>query len=274
MFFIALVCFHSVSSLELSTFINKLQKVDTFEEEMCYYDLKVDLIIKNYVEKVKELVEEAMIKHEVTEITFEFFTTVFKEGNYGQIAYDLGESEDYVKSYWNYFSSETTTIMTVEQFTKFMGLYYLEGELLVEDIHPTLTLFFKNEHNVSKGVGCKVALAFWMLTESMLQKIFVTFEWSTDDKSITKHEIFDIISQTHSGKCWLIMDSDCSLFSGIVGKIQGFFNLSNGSRVALDIPETKIAYTTLVFNDLYNPPCDQTKFDEAEIKEKISKLAV
>ena len=157
MFFIAFLTIQSYSSLEIGSIfgeknkiVEKLENSENFEA-LCYYDLKVDLIIKNYVIKIKAEVEKVFKIHTTANrdaIKFSIFNTVFNKGNYGQIAPELAGSEDYVRSYWNYFKNNNSETMTEKEFTKFMGLYYLEGELLVTETHPTLSQFFPNEHNI------------------------------------------------------------------------------------------------------------------------------
>jgi hypothetical protein len=275
MFLIALVSFQSVSSLELNSikFSREELSLKNFDDN-CYYDLKVDLIIRNYVTKITTESQETMDRYSVTtDITFEFFWKAFKEGNYGKIAPELAESEDYVKSYWHFFTDNpSSTRMNEENFTNFMALYNLEGELLIMDIHPTLSQYFKNDNVISQETSCKITMAYWMMTGSLLQKIFTKFEWSIFDKSITTQEIFSIFTQTHTGKCWIMEHDDCEFFSPIISKIYGFFNMSNGSRT-MNISEVKIAYSTFIFSDIHTPPCESVKFDDAIIADKVANMA-
>merc|ERR1712032_1753900 len=134
-----------------------------------------------------------------------------------------------------------------------MGLYYLEGELLVIETHPTLTEFFPNEHNVNKRIGCNVALAFWELTTEYLQRIFIQFKYSTTIQKITKTEIFTIITN-------------------IIGKVMGFFNMSSGKRESLNTKETKMAYSTFLFSDVYDKTCKEIKFDAEKLQKKIKAI--
>merc|ERR1712222_21145 len=258
MFLLAILNIHSYSSLEISS-LTKVPKFDRTEnfEQLCYYDLKVDLIIKNYVIRVEDEVAKLFDKNDLVDrnnIKFEFFFKAFKQGRYGKIAPELAGSEDYVRSYWNYFiTKKDSNSMTEKEFTKFMGLYYLEGELLVIEAHPTLTEFFPNEHNVNKRIGCNVALAFWELTTEYLQRIFIQFKYSTTIQKITKTEIFTI-------------------FTNFIGKVMGFFNMSSGKRESLNTKETKMAYSTFLFSDVYDKTCKEIKFDAEKLQKKIKAI--
>jgi hypothetical protein len=279
MFFIALINIQFIATLEIATIAKPLKVASEIEghfEQLCYYELKQDLIIKNYVTKVKDYVKKFFLEHKVTgeqknSINFQLFWKAFKEGKYGQIATELAGSEDYVKSYWFHFTSDKTKMTEVE-FTKFIGLYYLEGELLVAEKHPTLTEFFPNEHNLYGKVACNVGLAYWTLTVELLHRMFIEFKWTVTTKDITKIEIFTILTNTHTGKCLIIAGKKCKWFTEFIGKIMGFFNMSTGKRQNLNIEETKLAYSTMLFQDLYEPACKQTKFDIKKIIEKTKEI--
>jgi hypothetical protein len=242
-------------------------------ENFCYYDLKTNLIIENYVTKVKSITKKVLLKFptiNTSDINFATFWQIFKEGNYGKIAIELAGSEDYVRSYFDYFKGKDGKL-TENNLLHFMGLYYMEGELLVEEIHPTLSFFFKNEHNIAETKGCKVALAFWYLTDSLTKKIFVEFKWG-DDKVIDREEIFTILVKTHSGKCWLMADKKCDFFDEILGKTLGFMNMSGGDREGLNVHETKLAYSTFLFNDICEETCKQKKFEAEALAKKIENI--
>merc|ERR1712032_49135 len=277
MFLLAILNIQTYSSLEIAslTKVPKLEKADNFEQ-LCYYDLKVDLIIKNYVIRVEDEVAKIFDKNDLVDrnkIKFEFFFKAFKQGNYGKIAPELAGSEDYVRSYWNYFQTKKgSDTMTEKDFTKFMGLYYLEGELLIIEAHPTLTEFFPNEHNVNRRIGCNVGLAFWELTTEYLQRIFIQFKYSMTNQKVTKTEIFTIVTNTHTGKCQIMMDKKCPFFTNFIGKVMGFFNMSAGKREYLLTKETKVAYSTFLFSDVYDKSCKQVKFDAETIQKKIKAI--
>lgn len=271
MFFIALINIQFLTSLEVGSMSKPLKVPGVAEhfEQLCYYELKVDLIIKNYVQRVKDYVSKFFLDHKISatdrnSISFQLFWKAFKEGKYGQIATELAGSEDYVKSYWFHFTSNETKMTEVE-FTKFIGLYYLEGELLVAEKHPTLTEFFPNEHNLYGKIACNVGLAYWTLTVELLHRMFIEFKWSVTNTVVTKIEIFVIITNTHTGKCWLVDGKKCKWFTEFIGKIMGFFNMSTGNRQNLNIEETKLAYSTMLFQDLYEPACKQNKFEAGKI---------
>ena len=274
LFLIAILSFQFSYTLELSSLSKvkspKLQIADF--EELCYYDLKVDIIIKNYVIRIQDQVNklfEANSALDRKNIKFDFFWKTFKSGHYGEIAPELAGSEDYARSYWNYFVKPNSQVMTEVEFTKFMGLYYLEGQLLIGEIHPTLTKYFPNEHNVNNRLGCSIGLAFWNLTSELLQRIFIQFKWSKTTTTFTKTQVFTIISNTHTGKCWISGGKKCKFFDEVIGKFLGFFNMSSGKRDALDIKETKLAYSTFLFQDIFEPACSQKKFDGAMIEKDI-----
>merc|ERR1712151_905066 len=271
MFLLAILNIHTYASLEIAslTKVPKFERSENFEQ-LCYYDLKVDLIIKNYVLRVEDEVQKLFDKNS---IKFEFFFKAFKQGNYGKIAPELAGSEDYVRSYWNYFQTKKgSDKMSEKDFTKFMGLYYLEGELLIIEAHPTLTEFFPNEHNVNRRIGCNVGLAFWELTTEYLQRIFIEFKYSMTNQKVAKTEIFTIITNTHTGKCQIMMDKKCPFFTNFIGKVMGFFNMSAGKRESLNTKETKIACSTFLFSDVYDKSCKQVKFDPETIQKKIKAI--
>lgn len=276
LFLIALFNIQFFAALELSS-VAKLQKAPKEEnfEQLCYYDLKQELIIRNYVIRIKDECDTIYEVNKYTkrdEITFQFFWQVFREGKYGQIAPELAGSEDYVRAYWNYFTSGEK--MTEDEFIRFMGLYYLEGELLIIEKHPTITEFFPNEHNVMRHKGCDVALAYWALVSELMHRIFVQFKWSQTSKVITVSEIFTILTNTHSGKCQLFNGKKCKFFTEYIEKIMGFFNMSTGNRPTMTIPELKISYSTMLFNDLYKPLCENKEFDPKKLNELIEKIGL
>ena len=101
MFFIALFSVQYIESFELSS-LAQLQKpttkVQNFEE-MCYYELKQELIIKKYVEKIEAEVQKVYIAHKHVQtdaISFELFWKIFKEGRYGKIATESQNRVEYV----------------------------------------------------------------------------------------------------------------------------------------------------------------------------------
>lgn len=276
LFLIALLNIQYSTSIEIVTLKQlKLPHTESFHD-MCYYSLKTDLIIRNYVTKIKEIVNIIFETNKVTTRTVDFalFSQIFSTGHYGEIAREFGGSEDYIKSYWNYFKVGKGTEMNEEDFTRFMGIYYLEGELLVAELHPTLSDFFPNEHNLKKKIGCNVALAFWELTDDNLRKIFINFKWSLKMGFITKSELFQIYITTHSGKCLIIQRQNCNFFNKKMSAGMGFFNLSGGKRKYLTTTEAKFAYATYLFDDIYMPECKRTKFDEKEILKLIKKINI
>jgi hypothetical protein len=278
LFLIAILNVQFIASIEITNLTkSKTSTPSEHFEQLCYYELKQDLIIKNYVEKVKLYVSKFFLKNKIAkkdqnEINFSLFWLAFKEGRYGEVASDLAGSEDYVKSYWTHFVTKGSKTMTEAEFTRFIGLYYLEGELLVEEKHPTLSEFFPNEHNINQKIACNVAIGFWYLTQELLQRMFIEFKWSDSTQVITKTEIFTIITNTHSGKCWITAEKKCKFFSEYIGNILGFFNMSGGNRQALTIEETKLAYSTMLFQDISEPVCKQFKFDATQLQKQINQI--
>jgi hypothetical protein len=282
-FLIALLSIQIYSSMELSQAVRlsslsnftKVEQPSESFEQLCYYELKVDLIIKNYVIRIEDEVNKIFDKDAILDrnhIKFDYFFKVFKGGKYGQVAPELAQSEDYVRSYWNYFVTKNSESMTEKEFTKFMGLYFLEGDLLVTESHPTLTPFFKNDHHVNRRIGCNVAIAFWKLSSELLQRIFIEFKWNINDQTITKSEILTILTNTHTGKCHISMNKKCPFFTEFIGNVLGFFNMSAGKRETLTIKETKVVYSTFLFSDVYDKQCTQHKFDEEIQKKRIKEL--
>lgn len=276
MFFIALISFQNINSMELGshTFITKLEKyrdLKTFQRQ-CYYDLKTDLVITSYVKKIRIVVRDIFKENKdlnKNHITFEQFWMIFKKGKYGQIAHELSHSETYVRSYYNYFKKNDK--MNEADLFQFMGLYYLEGELLVEDQHPTLSKYFSNEHEVSDRFGCNITIAFWDLVNKMLLNIYVKYNW--DHKTmIGRKEIFSILIETITGRCWLKNDKDCIFFNKFVTRAQGFYNLSSGRKVGCNVHQTKIMFASFLFKDISWNECNQKKFDENLLKTKVSKI--
>ena len=277
MFFFALFNINFISSLELSSLMAKTKvdiNLDAFKNT-CYYDLKTNFIIENFIVKVKEestnfLTEYA--NYDENDITFELVWTFFKQGNYGQIACELAGSEDYVRSYYNHFKGSNGK-MTLRNFYQFVALYILEGELLVEEVHPTLSLLFPNEHNIQKSHGCKITLAFWELTDFLLEKIYIQFNWSSD-RIIKRQELFTILTVTQTGKCYLMSNDKCDFFEEWLAKNLGFMNMSSGRREGLTVFETKLAYSTLLFSDVSKSACEQTTFNDEILKQKIDTLNI
>jgi hypothetical protein len=275
LFFITLINIQIYSSLELNSFAKQFSKPIDSEAftQVCYYDLKTDMIIKNYVIKIESTVIK-LFKESTdvieTDITFEQFWRFFKNGNYGKIACELSDSEDYVRSYFDFFLNEEGK-MTYKTFVQFMGLYFLEGELLVMEIHPTLSPLFPNEHNISKSKGCRISLAYWELVNFLLQKIYIQFKWE-ESRPISKEEIFSILENTHTGKCYIMADKKCKFFDKYISKVLGFMNMSTGAREGLNVFENKMAYSTFLFNDISHQVCTQIKFDAEVIKTKIGAL--
>merc|ERR1711957_5849 len=275
MFLITLLNIQFSTSFDINSLARSI-KVDTDNfQELCYYELKVDLIVKNYVIKIQDDVNKIFKIHKDQDrnaIKFEFFSQIFKKGSYGQIAPELSGSEDYVRSYWNYFTKKDSKTMTEKEFTKFMGLYVLEGELLVTETHPTLSEFFPNEHNISKRIGCNIAIAFWKLSSELLYRMFIEFKWSTTNQKITKTEIFTILTNTHTGKCEISMDKKCPYFTTLIGNVLGFFNMSAGNSQSLTTKETKIAYSTFLFSDVFDKKCKQLAFDAEKLQKQIKAI--
>lgn len=276
LFFITIINIQLYSSFELSSLPNlaKNKHLTAFAEECYYYDLKSDLIITNYVKKINSIVNRILkedTKIDIENITFKQFWTIFKNGNYGKIACDLADSEDYVRSYFNYFSIEGK--MTRNELVQFMGLYYLEGELLIEEIHPTLSKFFPNDHEIENRKSCRVSIAYWELVNILLEKIYIKFNWD-DDTSIIKKEIFEILVNTHTGKCWLMADKDCKFFDYSVTKTLGFFNMTYGRNKGLNVYQTKLAFSTFVFRDISVKTCKLKKFNAEEIEDKTQLLVI
>jgi len=273
LFFITLISLQLFNSLELSS-VAKLSKSPAetiFTKECFYYDLKSDIIITNYVKKINSIVNRILqqdTKIDRENITFQQFWTIFKNGNYGKIACDLADSEDYVRSYFNYYSIKGK--MTRNELVQFMGLYYLEGELLIDESHPTLSKFFPNDHEIARRKSCKISLAYWELVNVLLQKIYVKFSWDVTT-TIKKKEIFKILIQTHTGKCWLMSGMDCKFFDSIVSKGLGFFNMTYGRNKGLNLSQTKMLFSTFLFKDISVKTCQNKKFDAREI-EDISRL--
>jgi len=273
LFFITLINLQLVNSFELSSLakLTRSPPKAIFTKECYYYDLKSDLVITNYVKKINSIVNRILqqdTKINRENITFAQFWQIFKNGNYGKIACDLAASEDYVRSYFKYFSVNGK--MTRAELVQFMGLYYLEGELLIDESHPTLSRFFPNDHNIARRRSCKVALAYWELVNVLLEKIYIKFSFTTTT-SITKKEIFKILIQTHTGKCWLIKGKDCKFFDLFTARAAGFFNMTYGKHKGLNLNQTKFAFSTFLFRDISVKTCKNKKFNEQTIRD-ISKL--
>lgn len=251
---------------------NKFKNLKSFKVDCFYYDIKTDLIIENYVEKIRLIVDDIFIKHieySRDNISFEQFWAIFKEGKYGLIAPELSKSEEYVRFYYNYFKK--SVIMTEADLLQFMGLYILEGELLINHTHPTLSKYYQNVNQVSDTKSCNVTLFFWELVNQMLMKIYVKYEWN-DETPINKIEIFKILSETIAGKCWLTNDKDCNFFSSEISKAHGFFNLSGGNPNELNVYETKMMYATYLFRDISVDICDQKIFNPIVINQKAETI--
>jgi hypothetical protein len=278
------MCIQFVYNLELDAVMTrlKLSKFKTLalkekyndEDIACYYDLKQKLIIKNYVAKIKELVQGNMSIFINNQLFFQEFFEFFKSGTYAKVAEELGRSEDYAKSYFYHFiNDDNRDYMTVEEFTKFLGLYYLEGQLLVTEAHPTLTEFFPNDHFINKRTGCNIALAYWDLVKLVYKGMIINFKWDTTKTAVIhKTEVFTMIQNTHSGKCWITAGKKCKFFAKMITKILGFFNMSSGDRQALTLDEGKLAYSTMLFNDIAYEQCKQKKFDFEKIQKRAEQM--
>ena len=256
LFFITLINMQFYASFDLSNLSKIPNKLESFRGECSYYELKENVVKINYVKKIHLMVNtiiQEVHDIDINDITFKQFRTIFKNGNYGKVATDLAESDDYVRSYYTYFLKNDK--MSIAEFTQFMGLYHLEGELLVEGNHPILSNFFSNEHQVSKRRGCKIAIAFWELVNNLLKRIYLKFQW-TDSTIIKKREIFEIIINTETGKCWLSLNKDCKFFDEFVAKALGFFNESSGRNKGLTVHESKMAYSTFLFRDISVKICN------------------
>ena len=279
-FLIALVNMQLLFCIDLSPMTKKHQtpvtpSSDQECQELKYFDLKLNVVGNKYLKKIHKIVNLIFKQNNVTkkdEIEYSLFSKVFKEGKYGKIAVELSKSEDYIHSYWDYFVHENDKTMTQSDFEKFMGLYYLEGELLVTEQHPTLTEFFPNEHNYYKRKGSKPTLAFWDLVEERLKKVFEGFSWKLSKNIVTKTEMFSIYMTTRTGKCSVTNGDGCKTLNELFSYLMGFFNFSNGKRKSLTQNEAKFAYSTLVFDDVHDPGCKQTKFDEKNIEKLVKKL--
>lgn len=264
---------NSIANLNLSKF-NKANfqhnNLHAFPIECTYYDLKTNLILTEYTRKVHNLVNEIFLKNpgmKKNDIKFSQFFEIFQNGNYGKIAPELSESEDYVKSYFNYFRNPETFKMTIFEFTQFMGLYYLEGELLVENNHPYLSHFYPNEHMVNDLFGCKIAIAYWKIVNRFLKNTYINFNFN-DKTSIGKKEIFRILITTITGRCWLLADKMCRFFEDFVTKAYGFFTMKSGKKKGLSVFETKILYSTFLFRDISVNTCDTNTFNPEVIQSK------
>merc|ERR1712032_118570 len=274
MFFITLLNIQFTSSVELSSTSNlsKINKLKSFRGECSYYDLKVQVVKINYVKKIHLIVNtltQQFKDFDINNITFKQFKKIFKTGNYGKVAEDLAESDDYVRSYYNYFSKNQK--MSIKEFTHFMGLYHLEGELLVEDNHPILSKFFKNEHEVGKRRGCKIAIAYWELVNNLLKKIYLKFQW-TDSTIIKKKEILETLISTKKGHCWLKMNKECKFFDEFISKSLGFFNETSGRNKGLTVHENKMAYSTFLFKDISEKKCKAKNVNSKKMDERIQLL--
>ena len=277
MFFITLINIQFTSTFELSSisYLPKSKTLKSFRGECSYYELKENVVKINFLKKITLLVNTCtqQIKDlDVNDITIKQFKKVFKNcGNYGKVATDLAESDDYVKSYFKYFSKKNGK-MSIKELTQFMALYHLEGELLVEGNHPILTKFFSNEHEVSKRKACPIAKAYWELVNNSLKKIYLKFQWS-DFTSITKKEIFETLVNTVTGKCWVKAQpaKDCKFFDDFVSKALGFFNTSSGKKRGLTADEAKLAFSTFLFKDISVKTC-KGKFDPMLMEQKIQAL--
>jgi hypothetical protein len=90
--------------------------------------------------------------------------------------------------------------MIFVELTHFMGLIYLEGELLVEDNHPILSEFFHNEFQISKGKSFSLTKSYWELIYILLENAYLKFNWRVN-KDIGKNELLKIFLERHNGKC-------------------------------------------------------------------------
>jgi len=251
---------------------NSTITLKAFPKECTFWDLKIEYVITEYVKKIQAVVN-TIFKENPTwkknDLKFSQFWEIFRKGNYGEIASDLADSEDYVKSYFNYFKNEHTFKMTIFELTQFMGLYFLEGELLVENKHPYLSHFFPNEHEVNDKIACEVTTAFWMVINRYLRNIYVSFNWG-DNTLITKREIFQILIQTKTGKCLLISDKLCRFFDNFVSKAFGFFSMKSGKKKGLSVEENKLLFSSFLFRDISVTSCSEKDIDKNKLLAKYN----
>ena len=240
-------------------------------ETCVFYELKKNLIIKNYVQLVNKEVIKILKKYpklDRSNITFQEFFKIFRNGKYGQIAIELAQSENYVRSYYTFFLKNKK--MDKFQFAQFMGLYILEGELLAREIHPTLSKFFPNEHQISKGYRCKVTMYYWEYVITLLRKYYIKFKWATE-REIVKRDLFRLYIETHSGKCQIMAGKDCLFFNTLTSSYFGFFNMTNGKK-NMNYKMTSLAFATFVFNDISYETCKTEKFDCKVIEKKFNDM--
>jgi len=88
-------------------------------------------------------------------------------------------------------------------------------------------------------------------------------------KAFLKKEIFRIITQTHTGKCWLMTGKDCKFFDELTAKALGFFNMTYGAKKGLNVDQTKMAFSTFLFRDISVKTCKIRRFDERALLLRI-----
>lgn len=148
------------------------------------------------IEKKVNKIESSGAFKDINKITFEEFFSFFKKQKFSKIAPDLGEDEKYVRGYFDHFVDPDSKELTRPNFIQLYGLLFLETQLLIVGIHPTLSYKYLNRDNFKPSKNIDLVFYAFQGTSLMTDKIFKIYGLN-DNSLVKKPLLYKIFENTH-----------------------------------------------------------------------------
>jgi len=167
----------SCSKLKLNVNLKHQNDISCFEKQEMIKEKvltgEYKTLFRKYYNLIQEKVKDIELKRfykDMEIITFDEFFKNFALGNFGKIANSFSSNKDYVKDYYDFFSKNGR--FDKECFKEFYFLYYLEGQLLIADKHPTLSSKFSNFDSINDGKPDDLTMDIYNAAEKLTDTLF------------------------------------------------------------------------------------------------------
>lgn len=263
-FVIALISIHDVKSLSTKSMdcpalkLNDVKKL-TFEQ-----------LYAHTVEQVDKIYQESNWNTE--DLTFEEFSIGFVKGNFCKIAEDACTT-DRIADYFVYFLNNKGKL-TKKGFTRFYAGFWTEGQLLIDESHPLLSVAFRNKCPATKDEKINpIAKEYFKIILRYTDKTWIHYKLHQNSR-ICSDKLFKILENS---KLWNRLSKNGAKPCKLKTIVHKNLRLFSPHKRCLNKNEYKVFLLYWTFLDIQdfitrNQPKPQPKVVAApEVKPKKSK---
>lgn len=203
------------------------------------------IVVEDFFKRVRHDIDVLYKENNWNEdnLQIENISKMFKNSTYYAIA-NIYANNKYLQNYYNFFLDDNNK-MSKKSFSRFYALNFLEGELLVEEIHPTLTVIVPNIHNIKNKKGDETAIEYWKVILKLVDYIYIRNSFN-DGMMLNIDGLSFVLEKTNLYQNYTnIGKKNSQFFQNLNNKLFNFFD--EGDKKMMSKADFKILFSYFYF---------------------------